>query len=216
MVTLMFAAVSPLPAQTIMDDSTTQNRGYLRVGVEPTTMITFGYQRNLDMRFLDRNVTTFAEWGASMFRFGVGNSELKIGGILVVFGRGSFKVVNNFNLSVGSVTTQNFDSWKFAVADEVAGGLYRERWFVATTVEYEKIYLNHIKHTDFYRTTYYEDAEDGWYKGAGGMFQFGVEGGGTIKERYDIHLEIKLPLTGRFNSYGGSPAHLNLGFGYRF
>ncbi len=76
--------------------------------------------------------------------------------------------------------------------------------------------MNRIEHTAFYRTTYYEDAEDGWYKGAGGMFQFGIESGGTIKEKYDIHFEIKLPFTEKFNSYGGSPFHVNLGLGYRF
>ena len=213
---MMLVAVNQVSAQTIINDSATENRAYLRVGIEPTTMMTFGYQRNFNVGFLNRNVTSYTEWASSLFRFGLNNSELKIGGIVPVFEKGSFKVVNNLNLSAGSVTTQNFDSKKFAVGDEVAIGLYKKSWFIATTVEYEKIYLNHIKHTEFYRTTYYEDAEDGWYRGAGGMFQFGIEGGGTIKEKYDIHLEIKLPFTEKFNSYGGSPLHLNLGLGYRF
>ena len=213
---MMFAAMNQLSAQTIINDSPTENRAYLRVGIEPTTMITFGYQRNFNVGFLNRNVTSYAEWGTSMVRFGFSNSELKIGGILLVFEKGSFKVVNNLSLSAGSVTTKNFDSKKFAAGDEVAVGFYKMSWFIATTVEYEKIYLNRIEHSEFYRTTYYEDAEDGWYKGAGGMFQFGIEGGGTIKGKYDIHLEIKMPFTEKFNSYGGSPFHVNLGLGYRF
>ena len=216
MVIVMFAAVNQLSAQTIINDSPTESRAYLRVGIEPTTMMTFGYQRNFNVRFLDRNVTSFAEWGASISRFGFSNSELKIGGVLLVFEKGSFKVVNNLNLSAGSVTTQHFDSEKFAVGIEVPIGFYKERWFIAATVEYEKIYLNHIEHTEFYRVTYYEDAEDGWYKGAGGLFQFGIEGGTTVKEKYDVHLEIRMPFTGRFNSYRGSPFHVNLGLGYRW
>ena len=50
----------------------------------------------------------------------------------------------------------------------------------------------------------------------GGMFQFGIDGGVTIKNKYDTHLEIKMPFTERFNSYGGSPFHVNPGPGYRF
>jgi hypothetical protein len=87
---------------------------------------------------------------------------------------------------------------------------------MAFTAEYKKIYLNHIEHTDFYKETYYKDVVDGWYKGAGGMFQFGIEGGYTFMDKIDAHVELKLPFTEKFNSYGGSPMHVNLGIGYRF
>ena len=183
---IIFVTVNQLSAQTIINNSSTPNRPYVRIGIEPSTSFYFGYQRNFDVGFLKQNLTSYAEWGTSMTRIGFNNSELKIGGILILFNKKSFNIVNNLNLSAGSVATQNFVSKKFAVANEVAMGFYKKNWFFATTIEYEKIYLNRIEHTEFYRITYYEDAEDGWYKGAGGMFQFGLEGGGTIKAKYDI------------------------------
>ena len=125
-------------------------------------------------------------------------------------------IVNDLNLSAGNLSSKNFDSNKFALADELAFGIYKQKWFFALTAEYEKILLTRIEHTDFYRETYYEDAVDGWSKGSGGMFQFGFETGRTFARRYDVHMEFKLPLTGQFNAYGGSPAHLNLGLGFRF
>lgn len=213
---MLFPVVNQLSSQTIITDSETKNRIYLRVGIEPTTMITFGYQHNFKVGFLNRNLTSYAEWGTMMYNFSFDNSELKIGGIMPVFEIGDFKVVNNLNLSAGSVTTQNFTSRKFAVGDKIAVGFYKNSWFFTTTAEYEKICLNLIEPTEFYRTTYYEDVADGWYRGGGGMFQFGVEGGGTIKEKYDVHLEVKMPFTEKFNGYGGSPLHLNLGLGYQF
>ncbi len=106
MVIVMFAAVNQLSAQTIINDSPTKNRVYLITGIEPTTMITFGYQRNFSVGFLNRNITSYAEWGTSLHAFSFSNSEFKIGGILPLFGKGSFKVVNNLNHSVGSVTTK--------------------------------------------------------------------------------------------------------------
>lgn len=207
----------PLTAQSILfNDTTIQNSVYIRTGIEPASMLCFGYQRNLNPDFLKQTITSFAEWNVSAFRLSPKNSEFKIGGITPVFQKRSFKIVNNLNLSAGSLSTRHFDSKKFAFADEIAFGIYKPKWFIAVTAEYEKICLNNIKHTDFYRETYYEDAVDGWYKGAGGMFQFGLEVGRTFYRKCDVHLELKLPFTETFSSYGGSPAHINLEIGYRF
>lgn len=209
--------INTVSAQTIINKDTVHNsRAYLRFGIDPSTVIAFGYQRNIMTGFSMYPVTAYAEWKVSATRFAIKNSELKIGSILPVFGKGSFMIVNILNFSVGSDATSNFNSKKFAAADKIAFGFYKKTWFIATTAGYEKILLNHIENTEFYKTTYYEDAKDGWYKGAGGSFQFGIEGGGTFKKKYDLHLEIKKPYTEKFNSYGGSPFHVNLGLGYRF
>ncbi|WP_167611916.1 hypothetical protein [Maribellus sediminis] len=217
MISLLIIGSMRLTAQSVIfNDNTIRNSIYMRTGIEPASMIAFGYQRNLNPKFIKPTITTFAEWNFSAFRFSPKNSEVKVGGVAPLLQKNSFKIVNNLNLSAGSVSTTHFESKKFAVADEVALGFYKPKWFFALTAEYEKIYLNHIEHTDFYRENYYEDAVDGWYKGAGGMFQFGLETGRTFFEKYDVHVELKVPFTERFNSYGGSPAHLNLAIGYRF
>ncbi|MCB2204610.1 hypothetical protein KQI65_07665 [bacterium] len=203
-------------AQTIPIDASENNRIYLRSGIEPTTMIAFGYQRNVPAGIINRTVTAYAEWNTSMVRFGVDNSELRIGGIVPIYGTGALKVFNDLHLSAGSLETRNFDSKKFAVGDELAVGYYPGGWFLAATAEYETVFLNKIEHSDFYRTTFYADARDGWYSGAGGMFQFGFETGVRLFDNYDLHLEAKLPFTEKFKAYGGSPMHVNLGLGYRF
>jgi len=213
---LLIVSIQLSAQSVIFNDNTIQNNIYLRTGIEPASMIAVGYQRNLHPNFLGQTVTTFAEWNVSAFRFSPKNSEVKVGGITPLLQKSSFKIVNNLNLSAGSVSTRHFESKKFAAADELAFGFYKPKWFLACTAEYEKIYLSHIEHTDFYRENYYEDVVDGWYKGAGGMFQFGLETGRTFYQKYDVHIELKVPFTEAFNSYGGSPAHLNLGIGYRF
>jgi|GEM_PF-1671257 len=213
---LLIVSIQLRAQSVIFNDKTIQNNIYLRTGIEPASMVAFGYQRNLHPNFLGQTVTTFAEWNFSAFRFSPKNSEVKVGGITPLFQKSSFKIVNNLNISAGSVSTRHFESKKFAAADEIAFGFYKAKWHLAMTAEYEKIFLNRIEHTDFYRENYYEDAVDGWYKGAGGMFQFGLETGRTFYQKYDVHVELKVPFTESFNSYGGSPAHLNLGIGYRF
>lgn len=208
-------SINQLGAQSIINsDPAFNNRAYLRAGIEPATMLTLGYERKFELHSLPQNLVVYAEYGISLAN--LRNAELKAGGILPVFQHGNFMIVNDLNLSAGNLSSKNFDSNKFALADELAFGIYKQKWFFALTAEYEKILLTRIEHTDFYRETYYEDAVDGWYKGSGGMFQFGFETGRTFARRYDVHMEFKLPLTGQFNAYGGSPAHLNLGLGYRF
>jgi len=207
--------LNQMSAQTIInDDPEINNRVYLRAGIEPATMTTFGFERKFDVGFLNHNLVGYAEFGSSVANFS--NNDFKVGGILPVFEKGKFKIVNNLNVSAGSMSAKNFDSNRFAASDEMAFGIYGEKRFFALTAEYENIFLNKIEHSDFYKETYYEDAVDGWYNGAGGRFQFGVEGGFTVKKKLDAHLEIKLPFTEKFNSYNGSPMHVNLGIAYRF
>ena len=166
--TLLFT-INQLSAQTIINnDPDVNNRVYLRTGIEPATMLTLGYERKFNIGFLNQNIVGFAEFGSSTANFS--NNDFKIGGILPVFEKGKFKIVNNLNISAGSMSAKNFDSKRFAAADELAFGIYGEKRFIAFTAEYEKIVLNKIEHSDFYKETYYEDAVDGWYKGAGGRF----------------------------------------------
>lgn len=207
---------SKLSAQTVVTDTLTTNKVYMRFGIEPSYRMTFGYQHNFDLGMKDRELTVYGEWGSPTHEFGFKNSEVKVGGIIPIYQVGSFKLVNNLGLSAGKISTKHFESGKFSISNKISLGFYKNKWFAAGTAEYEKIVLNHIEHTDFYRTAFYEDAKDGWYKGAGGAFQFGVEGGVTLRQIFDIYAEIKVPFTEKFNSYGGSPFHVNLGLAYRF
>lgn len=212
---VLLAVVNTMSAQALItDDNTIKNRAYLKAGIDPATTLTVGYERKIGLPFLNQNMSAYAEWGVSLAN--IENSELKIGGILPLFTKGSFKIVNNLNLSAGTMASKNFNSNKFAIADELTFGLYKPKWFIGLTAEYEKIILTRLEHSDFYHETYYEGVTDGWYKGAGGMFQFGIEGGRTFYNKYDIHVEFKFPFTEKLNSYYGSPAHINLGVGYRF
>ena len=212
----MLALAGSAQAQTVTRTNETSNKAYLRTGVEPTTMLTVGVQRSFRLAPLDRDITPYTEWGTSVVRPGWGNSELTVGATMVAVEYGRLKLVNRLFVTAGAVETINFDSKRFAVGDAIAAGFYDRIWFVAGTVEYEHNVINRIDHTDHYRTAFYEDAEDGWYSGAGGTVQFGIEGGVTLLERLDLHLEVKMPFTERFASYNGSPLHANFVTGYRF
>ncbi len=213
---LLFIVISPIPAQNIINNAPEDNRVYTRIGIEPATMNTIGYQRNFQLGHFENRLTSYLEWSTAAFKFGWNNSELKIGGIFPLFEYGSFTILNDANASSGTASNINFKSNKFAVGDKVNIGWYKPVWFLASTIEYEKIYLNQITHTKSFKEKFYEDAVDGWYYGTGGNFQFGLAIGWTILKKVDTSFEVKLPVTEKFNAFGGSPLHVNMGLGYRF
>ena len=213
---MALGTVPPLSAQTLLSNADAEGRAYGRIGLEPASVVTIGYQHVIPVGLIQRDVNPYVEWTVSMVRFGGDNSEITVGGVVPLSSSGRLKLLTNLHLSAGALATRNFESRRFAGGDEMAVGFYSTRWFLAATGEYEHVFLARLEHTDFYRTHYYDGAVDGWYWDPGGTFQIGLEGGWTIRGRYDIHLEAKVPFTEEFNAYGGSPLHVNLGVGKRF
>lgn len=204
-------------AQTpLTKDTENKNRFYLKTGIEPTTKISGIYEHKTQINILENDLVLFIETSFFNFKTSLEDSEVKIGGILPYQISGNIMLVNNFNTSIGAVSTRHFNSKKIAFANELNIGVYKKKWFIGLTVEYEKIVLTHLNHTEFYRKTYYEDAVDGWYKGAGSMIQIGLEGAVVLKDQFELLIELKHPWTGIFTNYYGSPIHANLGIGYCF
>ena len=59
-------------------------------------------------------------------------------------------------------------------------GVYRPGWFAAVDFGKDKAIITHVTHTEWYRSTYYADAKNGWYLDAGGTLRSGIAGGMTV------------------------------------
>ncbi len=192
-------------------------RAFFKGGIEPSTVFSLGIEYKSNIELLGSPVGFYGQVTQLFFKPGFGNAEFKFGGLYHKSITGSFGIINSINVSTGAISTINFDSRKYAVAGAFEIGFYKPKWYVSVlTVEYEKILTSHIEHTDHFKTVFYEGAQDGWYKGPGGSWQFGLEWGKTFNQKFDLHIELKVPFTENFRAYAGSPYHLNLGLGYRF
>ncbi len=192
------------------------NTVYGRFGIEPTYVLGIGYLHSFKLDKINRNLTLFGEVSSPTKIFGYKNYETKLGGILNVIEHKGFGLTYNLNFSMGHVETKNFDSQKFAFANKLLLGYFNRKWYLAFSGEHEKIFANKIKHSQYYRDFIFPEAKDGWYKGAGGNIQLGIETGTTIKECLDLRFEFKIPKSEKFDSYNGSPVNVNLTVGYRF
>lgn len=200
-------------AQHIFD---TDQRLTTQVGIDPATMWTLTYERRLSEVIKQTDLYPNISYRISLPRPDFANSTLVLGGRLPVLRWNKMQMIGGFSSSFGSVATQNFESQKFSIATDLAVGYYGTQGFIAVTAAYDRILSTQLVHSEYYRARFYSDARDGWYKGSGGSFQFGIEGGIVIIDRIDVFTEIKIPSTERLNSMMGSPGHVNFGVGYRF
>ena len=92
-------------------------------------------------------------------------------------------------------------------------GCYKQKWFTAVEVGFDKAIVTHFKHSEDYKQIY-PGVQDGWYEPAtGGNFNFGVLGGYSFK-RSDIFLEGGLVTTQNF-SKSQLPFYGRLGYTIR-
>lgn len=203
-------------AQNIFKHTEKRNVAYGRFGIEPTYVFAAGYMHFFNLQKSDKNIVVFGEVSSPTRMFGTKNYEIKFGGIVNAIKHMSFGITYNLNFSTGHVETKNFHSQKYAFANKLLLGYFENRWYIAFAGEYEKIFANNITHTQYYRDFVFPEAKDGWYNGAGGNIQLGIETGFVIKKMVEVRIEIKVPKSEKFNSYNGSPANVNLTIGYRF
>jgi hypothetical protein len=56
-------------------------------------------------------------------------------------------------------------------------GFYHHGWFVAGLIGYDRTFVMHLEHSDWYRENVYDGAVDGWYRGKSGILRGGLAAG---------------------------------------
>lgn len=201
-------------SQNLIELNNTKQAIKINYGIEPTYV--FGLQYRYAKEFTEKfKIVSFVESNSPIRIFGLKNYEAKMGIYIPYLFINNCGILYEGNISTGHVETKNFNSQKIAFLNRIYFGIYKEKWHFHFGLAHEHIYANKIKHSNYYREFIYNDAKDGWYKGAGGNFQLGIEYGYVFKQKFETAIEFKIPKSEKWNSYYGSPAHINLNFGIR-
>jgi hypothetical protein len=107
-----------------------------------------------------------------------------------------------------------YRGYNFGAAFTGALGVYRSAWFLAAEFGIDKAGATHIEHSDWYRTYFYEDARDGWYRNPGGTVHFGLSAGITVGQT-ELMVRCGQLRTEEFNELI-PPLYLSLGLGVAF
>jgi hypothetical protein len=214
---LIFNMVLQLKSQNLFNWGKNNQKVYIKYGIEPTLVLATGYIHNFPIKIRNQsNISVFGEISSPTKILGKQNYELKLGTILPMIKHRSFGITYQFNMSTGHVKTKNFTSQKIAIGNKCIVGVFKPKWHIGFASEFEYIISNYITNSAYYKYYIYPEAKDGWYKGAGGNFNFGLELSYTIYSKFDFFFDLKVPRSLKFNSFQGSPAHLNLQIAYRF
>jgi hypothetical protein len=204
-------------SQNLFNLENKNQKGYLKYGIEPTLVVGLGYLHSFPFSFANRKVlAVFGEISSPTKMIGLKNYEAKLGGMVPVVKKGFFGITYQLNFSTGHVETKNFTSQKIATGNKVLVGVFKPKWHLSFVTEFEYVMVNHIKNSEYYKKFIYPEAQDGWYRGAGGSFNLGIEYSYTYRDRFDVMFDFKIPRSMNFNSFYGSPAHTNIHFAYRF
>lgn len=199
--------------QNIPSTGDYSHRVIVSTGIDPSWNLSLNYQRNVNLH--SRMLIAYGEWEASVVRPGFRNWDTNLGAVIPLLKKGNFNLLTDPYLSFGRLETRNFNSLSVLLGNEVSAGFFNEKKYVAFLFAYNKILATHLAHSAYYRDTFFEDSRDAWYSSTGGYFQFGISWGFTFGSRHDLFMEIKIPVNESFGGFGGSPAHINLGYGYR-
>lgn len=100
-------------------------------------------------------------------------------------------------------------------ADVTCGlGLYRKGWFLSAEFGIDKSGATRIEHSEWYRTYFYPDAMDGWYRAPGGTIHYGLSVGVTVG-RTELLARFGQRRTEEFNELM-PPMYVSLGMGLAF
>jgi len=155
-----------------------RNRVYTTFGLDPAFVTSVGYARTFPVLTHEFQIT--GEVGMASNRADTRDFRSRIG---TQTSLASWKALN----LTGAATfvsrgTDNaiYRGFNFGADLTGAVGVYRPRWFVAGEMGLDKAVITHVKHSAYYRDTFYPDAKDGWYLDAGGTIHHGLSAGVTI------------------------------------
>ncbi len=204
-----------------------------------------GYSQNINWRSMDsgqRNiiqlgfgydygVTGHVGYGRSFtvirpvlvqldYSFPMGNDLLddftvRLGGQIEVVQAGAFsatlKIMSNFRRYQNAlVRIVGFGSDFAAVA-----GYYKPTWFAAGEFGFDKSIVANLKHSDVMKA-YYPAIRDGWYIPMGGHYYYGIQGGKTIGDNFDLSLRLGATRAQDDDENAVIPYYLQLGLSLRF
>jgi hypothetical protein len=94
-------------------------------------------------------------------------------------------------------------------------GYYTSSWYAAGEFGFDKSIVSNLKHSDVMKANF-PAIRDGWYLPTGGNFYFGVQGGKTISDLFEVSLRLGVTKAQERDDNAVLPYYAQLGIGVRF
>jgi hypothetical protein len=154
------------------------SRFHTSFGLDPAVLTTLGYVRGFG-----------PDAGSALWELdlGLGVAEadaedlrLRLGLQATVWRSRDWRVALRGRLIARSTSNSIYDGHAFGADLTTHVGYYRQGWFVAGSLGYDRTFVMHLKHSDWYRDNIYANAVDGWYRGETGIWRGGLAAGVAV------------------------------------
>lgn len=145
----------------------------------------------------------------------VDDFKARIGGQVEVVDVGGFSLTAKISSPFRRYQTQMVRIVSFGADLGLVAGYYRSTWYAAGEFGFDKSVATYLKNSDVMKA-YYPAIRDGWYVPTGGNFYYGIQGGKTIGDTFEVSLRLGATYAQFDDENAVLPYYAQLGLGMRF
>ncbi len=167
---------SGINAQVLSPLSPGNQAIYINFGLDYAFVPTFGYARGFHNSTFNRDIMLLTEI-SSPLKIDFHDYRYKFGGQAILLNFSSLDFSGAFSFIVRGTKNSIHNATSFGMDVTFMLGHYRKHWFVAGEFGFDKAIFTHIHHSDWYKTYFYSDAKDSWYRNTAGNVHYGFRVG---------------------------------------
>jgi hypothetical protein len=156
-------------------------------GAEYAFILGVGYTRIF--RIADRPLLVGGDFTLPWATFDFRDYRLRAEVMITIVGPKEWKLVGRVAPVLRGLHDELARFTNFGLETGLAGGYYARHWMIAAELGIDWAFSTHVKHSQRYRSTIYDEAKNGWYTNTGANFNYGGVFGGSFS-RYDLLLRI--------------------------
>lgn len=183
------------------------SRFYISFGLDPAALTTAGYSRGFGLG--SGTALWSLDLGMAVAEADAEDLRARIGLQTTLWQAGGWRIAARGRFIARSTSNSIYGGAAFGVDLTSYLGYYRSHWFLTGLIGYDRTFVMHIEHSDWYRDNVYQDAVDGWYRGESGILRGGVAAGvavGAVEvavraewRRLDGSAQLDPPLVGELS-----------------
>jgi hypothetical protein len=188
------------------------NRIYTTFGLDPALIPTVGYGRVASI--FGHRLQLAGDVGIVAAEMDTRDFRARLHVLTTIVRWRSLHLTGSTAFIVRGTENSIYRGYNFGTDLTGALGVYRSGWFFAAEFGLDKAGITHVTHSDWYRTYFYPEAQDGWYRDPGGTIHYGLSGGFTAG-RAELLVRYGVLRTEEFNELT-PPMYASLGLGLAF
>ena len=211
--TFFFVKNDIIQAQILKPLSQGNQAIYTSFGFNPAIMVSIGYAQGIYSEFLNRQMIISSEI-ASPMKLDFQDYRLTTGLQTSIFTHHNIDCALAVSFIIRSTENSVHSLFGFGADVILISGYIGKRWSLMGELGFDKEFVTHIKHSDWYKTYFYSDVKDGWYGNTAGNFHYGFRTSFSIA-KFEIIFRAGIQKTESFNDLI-IPVFGTVGVNYRF